>query len=88
MRGCKMGKVMTWEQIKEKYPDRWVFVKNYTMDGADIASGEIICVCTDEEYPSTAIKIMDSGIDFSKERTTHEDFGGFINAENATFTLE
>lgn len=83
-----MEKRLTLNELKEKYPAKWVFLKNAEMDGPNIISGEVICVCDDEEYSSKWIELIKSGIKFNKLRTTHEMYGGIINAENVTITLE
>ena len=32
------GERMTWDEMVEKYPDRWVVVKDAVMDGPDVLS--------------------------------------------------
>lgn len=83
-----MAERMTFEEMKEKYPGKWVFVKNAEADGPNVLSGEIICVCSDDEYGNKMVEMLRSGIDFKKFRTTHDFFGGLIYAENASTTIE
>ena len=83
-----MSERLTWEEMVEKYPDKWVFVKNAELDGIDIASGELICACTDKECGKKVSELVDAGVRFYHARTTHDIFGGFINAENVTVTIE
>ena len=45
-----MEERLTFEEMKKRFPGKWVFVKNADADGPNIRSGEIICVCGDEEY--------------------------------------
>lgn len=44
---------MTWAEMVEKYPDRWVVIQNpemkVTMKGSSIASGDVLAVKTDDE---------------------------------------
>lgn len=84
-----MEERLTFEEMKKKYPDRWVFVKNAEMDGPDVISGEVICVCDDEEYADKWIELINAGTAFNKVRTSHWMLGGgIINAENITITIE
>ena len=87
-RGKKMEERLTFEELKKRFPGKWVFVKNADADGPNIRSGEIICVCGDEEYGDKMVEMLRSGIDFKKFRTTHDFYGGFIYAENAATTIE
>jgi hypothetical protein len=34
---------LTWEQIKVKYPDRWVLMKDTISDQGELKSAEVIC---------------------------------------------
>lgn len=84
-----MGKRLTWKEMQERYPDKWVFVKNAEKDGPDIISGEVISVCDDDGYGNQCVEFIKSGIKFDKERTTHDWFGGgIIHAENVTISIE
>ena len=44
-----MSTNMKWEDMVEKYPDRWVAVGNAVMDGPNIVSGDVVAVKTDDE---------------------------------------
>ena len=41
-RGKKMEERLTFEEMKKRFPGKWVFVKNADADGPNIRSGEII----------------------------------------------
>lgn len=83
-----MAERLTYDEMVERYPGKWVFVKNPEKRGPDVVSGEVICVCSDDEYTAKFIEIRHSGINFDKFRTTHDFYGGFIYAENLETTIE
>ena len=73
-----IAKRMTWDDIVDQYPERWVAIRDAEMDGADIISGIVEAVLTDEkvgEYREQAAP----GLLF--DRTTEGNWYGPINAE-------
>lgn len=61
---------MTWKEIQEKYPDRWVALTECDMDGVSILAGKVCAVCKDSDRLSEEIKLMDARITFEWRRTT------------------
>ncbi len=49
------GKMMTWKEIVEIFPSKWVYVTDYEMDGPDIIKGKIVGVVTDKDNGSMYI---------------------------------
>ena len=65
-----MGERLTWQEIVEKYPDRWVALSDCEMDGSQIISGVVQAVCIEEERYSITIKLAEQNISFRWRRTT------------------
>lgn len=70
------GKMMTWKEIVEIFPSKWVYVTDYEMDGPDIIKGKIAGVVTDKDNGSMYVYCRDYGIDYVRSRTT-DDSGYF-----------
>ena len=69
---------MTWDEIVDQYPERWVAIRDAEMQGADIISGIVEAVLTDEEigdYRDHA----EPGLLF--DRTTEGNWYGPISSE-------
>lgn len=61
---------LTWEEIVERYPDRWVGLRDCVMDGADIVSAVVECVCTDDEQDAKICEYARAKIGLTWDRTT------------------
>ena len=72
------GKIMTWEEMAEVFPSKWVYVTGYEMDGPDIVRGKLIGVVTDEDNGDMCQYCEDNGIDYIRSRTT-DDSGYFTS---------
>ncbi|MBO6113012.1 MAG: hypothetical protein J6P45_08200 [Lachnospiraceae bacterium] len=69
---------MTWEEMVDRYPERWVAIRDAKMDGADIVSGIVEAVLTDDEVGD----YMDQAApELLFERTTEGNWYGPISAE-------
>lgn len=44
-----MGQKMTWEEMKEAFPDEWVAVVNYTSNDVGDVGGEVVGHSKDKE---------------------------------------
>ena len=78
------GKMMTWKEMVEIFPSKWVYVTDYEMDGPDIVKGRIVGVVTDEEDGDMYIYCRDNGIDYMRSRTTE----GFVSGFNIISEIE
>ena len=67
--GEYLGKMMTWKEMKENFPDLWVFVTDYEVKG-NIIRGVLIGVFTDDERDKFYIECLHKGIDVERQRTT------------------
>ena len=74
-------KKMTWDQMVEEYPDRWVAVANPVFDGdhPDIIEGEVGDVLTDDEINEYELSHQGQGLRF--ERTTESGWNGMFYAD-------
>ena len=70
---------MTWEEMVEKYPDRWVVIADAEMNGADLISGNVVGIKTDDEIIPYRIANQKKGFKFY--RTTEGEFYGVIDAD-------
>lgn len=82
-----MKERLTWEEMVQRYPNKWVFVENAELRGIDIISGDLICACTDDEYSKKAVELIRAGIDFRHVRTTEGNWGGYVNAKNVKISI-
>ena len=76
-----MRERMTWDQMVERYPDRWVAVANPVFDGnhPDILGGDVVAVLTDDEINDYELAHQGQGLRF--ERTTESDWNGIFYAD-------
>ncbi|MCR5791079.1 MAG: hypothetical protein K6G83_14450 [Lachnospiraceae bacterium] len=77
-----MDKRMTWNEITQKYPERWVALKEAEMDGPNIISGIVTAVKTDDEIYDYEPEHLHEGLIF--ERTTEGEWSGIIDSNLAT----
>ena len=73
------NKNMTWEEMVNMYPGKWVVIVNPIMDGPDVISGEILDVKSDEEIGKYRVEHRKDGFTF--RRTTEEKWSGIIDAD-------
>ena len=72
---------MTWQEMVQKYPDRWVAVGDAVMNGPDIVSGNVVAVKTDDEICNYEIEHLRDGLRF--RRTTEGNWDGIIDSDFA-----
>lgn len=71
-----MNERLTWQEIVERYPDKWVFLIDYELNSAkQIVSGVVYVACTECDISSFEKELSNKGIDFLERRTT-EPIGG------------
>ena len=83
----KMNRHLTWDQMVESYPDRWVVVKNPVFDGnhPDILEGDVVDVLTDDDVGGYRSNHREQ--DIWVRRTTEGDFFGVIEANFSIITV-
>lgn len=70
---------LTWEEIRERYPDQWVALSEVEYvddDGCNVESAVVICGMKDGEYIDRRLGFVHSGKDYRYKRT--EDPCGFV----------
>ena len=82
-----MRERMTWDQMVERYPDRWVAVANPIFDGnhPDILEGDVVDVLTDDEI--SAYEVSHHGQNLRYRRTTESGWSGMFYADFAIRTF-
>ena len=69
---------MTWNEIVEAYPDKWVVVKDAEMEGPDVISGIVVEVLSDDEIGNYRIENCDK--EYEYRRTTEGYFNGITGS--------
>ena len=70
--------MMTWEEIRQKYPDRWVALTNYKKQGPRIIEAVPVRVCREKEMFDAEMELKKQGIDFQWRRTTELEGANII----------
>lgn len=82
------NKLMTWKEMVERYPDKWVIVEQTKGDSSNIEEGIVRFVTTDEEMPEVWVKCLDKGLGYHKDRTTVAPFMGIVDGINFDISVE
>ncbi len=61
---------MKWDEIVEKYPDRWVALSDYKKDGPYILEAVPVAVCIDTDRYETELSLREKGVSHIWRRTT------------------
>ena len=82
-----MRERMTWDQMVERYPDRWVAVANPVFDGnhPDILEGDVVAVLTDDEVSQYKADHSEQNIIY--DRTTSSGWSGIFYADFSITTV-
>lgn len=62
--------MMSWEEIKDRYPDRWVALSDYKKQGSRIIEGVPVGVCEEKDMYNMELDLKKKGISFVWRRTT------------------
>ena len=62
------NKLMTWDEMKKEYPDRWVIIKKTKGNLSTIEEGVVKYVATDDEVSAIWIKCLDEDLGYYRER--------------------
>ena len=85
----KDEKFYTWNELIDKFPDKWVIVENPELtDAGFIRSGKLIGVCDDTEIDVFVISCYRENRNISYERTTEESGVGIVNVEDFKYAVE
>jgi hypothetical protein len=72
-----IGKVITWREVINLFPDRWIAMRDYVMSGSNIVQGVLVGVMTDREADTELNKHLKAG-DICR-RTTFGGEEGYLN---------
>ncbi|WP_026493781.1 MULTISPECIES: hypothetical protein [unclassified Butyrivibrio] len=61
---------MSWKEIQEKYPDKWVALTDAEKSGSKIISAVPVKVCDESEMYDAELELKAAGILFTWRRTT------------------
>lgn len=85
----KDEKFYTWNELIDKFPDKWVIVENPELtDAGFIRSGKLIGVCDDTEIDDFVISCYRENRNISYERTTEESGVGIVNVEDFKYAVK
>lgn len=85
----KDEKFYTWNELIDKFPDKWVIVENPELTEAGfIRSGKLIGVCDDTEIDDFVISCYRENRNISYERTTEESGVGIVNVEDFNYAVK
>ena len=82
-----MRERLLWDDIIERYPDRWVILDDVDMDGSTVISGVVVQSCNDEEINDAYFRTVIDGHHYIKERTSELPYAGVINGANFSISL-
>lgn len=82
------NELMTWDEMVEKYPSRWVFVEQTKGDLSNIEAGFVRFVVTDDEIAVAIRECKRAGLDCVRQRTTVEPFMGIVDGVNFSISAE
>ena len=77
---------LTWEEIVEKYPDRWVVLTNCNMLYGGIQDADVIAVLMNDEVDD--FRLANWGKGYYYERTTEKTGVGIINVKGVELTVD
>ena len=75
-----MDERMTWDEMVQRYPDKWVVVKDAEKSGPDVLSGILVTVVDDDDIGDYMADNFRKGYDFA--RTTEDVFYPFVQSLN------
>ena len=61
---------ISWSEIVEKYPDRWVALTDCEKKGSRVLAAVPIRVCEEKDMYDTELELNEKGISFIWRRTT------------------
>ena len=80
------NKLMTWEEMKNEYPAKWVFVEVVEGNETNFIKGIVHAVVEDGHLVEGLDYCEQNGWDCTSKRTTVEPFMGIVDGINFTIT--
>lgn len=82
------NELMTWNEMKERYPSRWVFVEVKKGEGINIEEGIVRAVAEDGKLAEAWDYCTAHGWKFMYKRTSAEPFMGIVDCINCSVVSE
>lgn len=79
---------MTWEEMKKRYPSKWVVVERVEGTATNIKSGIVKYVADDDEIDNIWVKCRKNGFNYNKKRTKMEAFSGIVDGIDFSIDAE
>lgn len=76
------NELMTWDQMVERYPGRWVFVEVTKGNATNFDEGVVRAVARDQEVEDAMDYCVEQGFQYTFQRTTVEPFMGILDSMN------
>ena len=57
-----LGRRYSWDEIVKMFPDKWVALTEYEFKGADVTSGVLQAVCSDEKITENDTPLREKGL--------------------------
>ncbi len=84
----KPNELMTWDEMAESYPGKWVFVEVVEGDDTNIEKGIVRAVVEDNHLADGLKYCMSHGWNCTSARTTIEPFMGIVDGVNFRIDVE
>jgi len=82
------NELMTWKEMKKRYPDKWVIVDKTEGNASTVKAGIVKYVASDDEIEDIWIECHKQGFDYYKRRTTVDSFMGIVDGINFSIDAE
>ncbi len=82
------NELMTWEEMKRRYPSKWVIVDKKEGNSSTIRTGIVKYVATDDEIDDIWCQCLDQGLNYDKARTSVEAFSGIVDGIDFSIDVE
>lgn len=82
------NELMTWEEMKQRYPSKWVVVETTKGEMPNIEEGVVKYVANDDEIDDIMIKCHQKGFYYNKKRTKMEAFSGIVDGIDFSIDVE
>jgi len=83
------NELMTWNEMKQRYPGKWVIVEKTEGNASTIKAGIVKFVANDNEIDDIWVKCLDADLAYDKARTTVESFSsGIVDGINFSIDAE
>lgn len=79
---------MTWEEMRKRYPSKWVLVETTEGIMPNIKAGIVKYVANDDEIEDIWCQCLDQGLNYDKMRTKMDAFSGIVDGIDFSIDVE